>query len=229
MMISKLRDKYIEVNSRKKFLDDKLFELVGSVKRLEEHRDDLIKARWLINDVAESTQNLFKDRVEKLTTLAIRSVFDRPYEFKLKFEKKRNKVECRLVIEEDGEEFVPKDETGGGVLPIISFALRVVMWSLEDPKSRPVIMLDEPLKGSIGHKGDLLNKTAMMLKEVSDRLGLQLIIVTHEPTFLDIADRAYEVIREGKESVVKLIKGEEEMVAVDGDKPKIKRIIRRRK
>ena len=124
MNITNLKERYGEANSRKKFLGNSLSEIQLNLADTKELRDDLIKARYLINDVTEATTNLFKDRVEKLTTLAIRSVFDREYNFKLNFEKKRNKVECQLVIEEDGDEWVPKDETGGGVLPIIGFAFK---------------------------------------------------------------------------------------------------------
>ncbi len=213
MNLTDLEKRYTEVNSRKKFLESDLSGLQSNLINTKKQRDNLVKARFFINDVTESTLNLFKDRVEKLTTLAIRSVFDRPYNFKLLFEKKRNKVECPLAIEENGEIFVPiKEEKGGGVLPIIGFALRVVLWSLENPKSRPFMLLDEPVKGAIGHKGDLLNKCAMMLKEISSKLGLQIILITHEPVFLDIADRAYEVSHDGIESSLKLITEEGKLV-----------------
>ena len=84
------------------------------------------------------------------------------------------------------------------------------------------MLLDEPIKGAIGRKGDLITKAAMMLKEISDKVGLQILLITHESAFLDIADRAYEVSHNGIESSLQLIKGEEKLY-------KVKKIKRRKK
>jgi len=215
-----LRQLLIEAKTRYSDLLSKLNYDKVYLDHEKEKNANLIKARWVINEVSTATQKTFQDRVEKLTTMAIRSVFDRDYEFKLKLEVKRNKPECRLVIVEGREEFDDLTfDKGGGILPIISFALRVVMWNLERPRSRGVLILDEPLKGAVGHDGDLLTKTAMMFRGISSRLGLQLIIITHEPLFVEIADRAWKVIHEKGESIVRLIKGEVE-------KKRLKRIRR---
>ena len=50
-------------------------------------------------------------------------------------ERKRNKLECRPVVMEGDYEYTAKDEMGGGIIDIISFAFRVVLWSLESPLS----------------------------------------------------------------------------------------------
>jgi DNA repair exonuclease SbcCD ATPase subunit len=45
-----------------------------------------------------------------------------------------------------------------------------------------------------------------MLKEISRKLHLQLIIITHESELIDVADRAYLVEHNGRESKVTLTK-----------------------
>ena len=82
-----------------------------------------------------------------------------------------------------------KDDEGGGLIDVISFALRVVLHSLETPQSRNVLVLDEPLKWT----GKLMSKAGQMIKEISNRLGLQVILVTHEPELSEIADRSFFV------------------------------------
>lgn len=207
--MNNLRQQLIEAKTRQAGLLSTLKDDNVYLDNEKSNKEDLVKAKWVINEVVKSTQETFKRRVEKLTTMAIRSVFDKPYEFKLKFEIKRNKPECRPVIVEDREEFDDlKFDKGGGLFPIISFALRVVMWSLQKPQSRNTLILDEPLKGAVGHDGDLLTKTAMMFKEISSKLGLQLIIITHEPLFIEIADRAWRVTNSRGQSRVEMIKGE---------------------
>lgn len=194
---------------------------------LEISKDDLetsSQARWILTEAAQLTQSRFKERVESLVTMAIRSVFDRPFIFRLEFERKRNKMEVAPIVVEmvNGEERVyedPKDDMGGGIIDIISFAFRIVLWSLENPRSRNVIILDEPMK----YMGKLIFLGGQVLREISHKLGFQLIIVTHDDELIEIADRSYEVSHDGNRSVCKLVKGEEVVDEVPLKKARIKR------
>lgn len=157
---------------------------------------ELVKARWVLSEVSRLTQNRFKRYVEDLVTMAIRSVLDQPLRFVVDFEVKRNKPECLLRVRDgDSEPYVPKDEQGGLVVNLIGFALTVVLLSLQRPRSRKVIILDEPLPFS--GKGEPLRRIGAMLREVSHGLGFQLLIVTHEPELAEMADRAWEVTHDG--------------------------------
>ncbi|KKM00110.1 hypothetical protein LCGC14_1807670 [marine sediment metagenome] len=213
-----LRIRYEKLKTKKEVLESEIQSKRQHFNTLQQQYQNLIKARWILTEVAKETQIRFKAKVESLVTMAIQSVFDRPFKFVLEFERKRNKLECRPIVMEGDAEYVPKDDLGGGIIDIISFALRVVLWSLQQPRSRNTLILDEPMK-YVG-KGELLDRAGQMLREVSHRLGIQLILVTHEPQLADIADIAYEVEHVKGKSVVKMIKGVIE-------KPKLK--LKRRK
>jgi len=180
--------------------------------KLKENFENLIKARFILAEVAKLTQTKFTSYVETLVSMAIKSIFDRPFSFKVDFDLKRNKSECFLRIQEgdDEEPFVPKDELGGGMLDTISFALRIVLWSLQNPRSSNTILLDEPFK-FVG-QDELLDRAGQMLKEISNRMGLQFIITTHQPKLTDIADKAWKVEHNGTHSVVTQIVGEEPLI-----------------
>jgi ABC-type lipoprotein export system ATPase subunit len=63
------------------------------------------------------------------------------------------------------------------------------------PHTRPVIILDEPLRFL---SVDLQERASIMIKEISKKLGLQFIIITHEQTLASYADRVFETrIRKG--------------------------------
>ena len=211
-----LRIRYEKLKTKREVLEGELRSKSVNLLTIQEKYANLVKARWILTEVVKETQIRFKAKVESLTTMAIQSVFDRPFKFVLEFERKRNKLECRPVVMEGESEFVPKDDMGGGIIDVISFALRVVLWSLQQPRSRNTLILDEPMK-YVG-KGELLDRAGQMLREVSHSLGIQLILVTHEPQLADIADIAYMVEHVKGKSVVKMIKGE---------KPKLK--LKRRK
>jgi DNA repair exonuclease SbcCD ATPase subunit len=211
-----LRIRYEKIKTKKEILQSEMQSKRKHLDVIKVNYENLIKARWILTEVAKETQIRFKERVESLVTMAIQAVYNEPFRFVLEFERKRNKLECRPVVMEGDAELVPKDDMGGGIIDIISFALRVVLWSLQQPRSRNTLILDEPMLAV----GDLIDKAGQMLREVSHRLGIQLIIVTHATQLAEIADIAYHVERIKGKSVVKMIKGQME-------KPKLK--LKRRK
>lgn len=173
------------------------------IEQLEHHVDLLTKARFVLAEVTRLTQAQLKGYIESLVTLAIQSVYDEDLRFVVEFDYKRNKAEVSFWVKEgeDGEMFIPKDEMGGGLVDVISFALRVVLWSLQRPESRPVLILDEPFPAA----GVLTNRCGEMVKEISDKLELQIVLVTHNPDLIEIADRVWRVEKvDGKSLVIRL-------------------------
>jgi len=158
-----------------------------------------VTARLVLVEVSRQTQAHLKTIIENLVNLCLKSVFsDREFEFKADFQIKRNKMECEFLVYENGHEFSPKDEMGGSILDIISFALRIILWSLEKPRSRNVIIMDEPFKFT----GKLITKAVQMVKELSNKLGIQFIINTHSDELIYIADRSWHVINVKGKSIV---------------------------
>lgn len=173
--------------------------------------DNLNKASWVLTEVQKRTQERFKEKIEGLVSLAIKSVYDRPFGFELVFERKRDKMEIRPLIYEivNGQKEYYEDaenELGGGIVDICSFALRVVLWTMEAPRSRNVFILDEPGK----NLGALLPLFGQMLREVSHKLNFQLIIITHDDALTEIADRVFVVTHDGRESHVSLMANKKE-------------------
>jgi hypothetical protein len=158
-----------------------------------------IKARFVLVEVSKQTQEHLKVNIEKLVNLCLNEVFpDRNFNFKADFQIKRNKMECEFLVEVDGHEYSPKDDMGGSILDIISFALRIILWSFENPRSRNVIIMDEPFRFS----GRLITKAVQMVKELSKKLGIQFIINTHSDELIDIADRSWNVVNVKGKSMV---------------------------
>ena len=83
---------------------------------------------------------------------------------------------------------------------VLAFALRLVAWSLG--KSENTLILDEPGKGvSKEYRPMLIG----MISGLSSQLGLQTIIVTHDPDIMEMADRTFRVsLGEGRVSKVEV-------------------------
>jgi DNA repair exonuclease SbcCD ATPase subunit len=154
----------------------------------------------IVRHVAQETQKQLEYRISELVSLAMYSVFDSPYEFELDFVQRRNRTEADIWFSRGGNLIKPVDASGGGAVDVAAFALRVALWNLAMPKTAPIIILDEPLKWLKG--GSLPEKGAQMMQELSDRLHLQLIIISHIPDQIEGANRRIEVEMKNKESRV---------------------------
>jgi len=137
--------------------------------------------------LADKIQMNARSHIEAVVTMAIQSVFQKPYKFKLVFEEKRNNITCTPLVIEDGYEYSPKDQMGGGMIDIIGFALRITLWSMRVPRSRNIFMLDEPFRFC----GDLTLKAAVMLKKLSEKLKFQVLLVTHNTELKEVCDRVW--------------------------------------
>lgn len=164
----------------------------AEAERQEARNGNALKARALVQDVAQRTQQKLERHVAGLVTTAEAAVFPEPYGFGVEFVQRRNKTECDLYFVKDGERLDPVSSSGGGALDVAAFALRCAFWSLK--RTRPVIVLDEPFR-FVSH--DLQSRCGMMLKTISERLGLQVLMVSHLPNIISGADRVLRVTQEG--------------------------------
>ena len=167
------------------------------IVRLQTSRKDLRRslrfherAREIIREVGLKTQEQLQYHISDITSLALGAVFSDPYKLVVEFVQRRNKTECDLWFERDGERIDPISASGGGAVDVASFALRIAAWSMQRPRSRQVIILDEPMRFL---SVDLQERASSMIKEISNKLGLQFIIITHESTLAAEADKVFEV------------------------------------
>jgi len=148
------------------------------------------QAREIVREVGLKTQQQLQFHISDIASLALEAVFDNPYELKVEFVQRRNKTECDLLFARDNNSFDPISASGVGAIDIAAFALRIASWSMQRPHTRNTIIMDEPFK----HLSvDLQDKASAMIKEVSQKLKLQFIIITHDPTLSSYADKVFEV------------------------------------
>ena len=201
--IEKIKSNFISYQTECRLVLKSLEELEKEYNTLKQYNEDLSKARALIASVGQHTQSYLKDYIESMVTTALQAVFEEDYQFVIDFDIKRNKPEAKISLKLRGEETDPKDSCGGGVLDIASFTLRVVLWSIENPKSSNVIILDECFKFLHGK----MENASQLLKKLSKDLNIQFIIVSQLDELTQYADKAFIVTHNGKFSEVKEISG----------------------
>lgn len=149
-------------------------------------------AQAIIQIVAQKTQEELEYRLSEIVSLALSAVFDDPYKLKVNFVIRRGKTECDLLFEKNGEIFDPLTSSGGGAIDIAAMALRVAIWTLTQPQTRNVLILDEPFRFL---SREYQMKASIMLSELSKKLrpNLQIIMVSHSESLIEGADKVFQV------------------------------------
>jgi len=188
--IQNIRQYLEQEKGKKKHVLDTLQRIKEEVSELEDSLHLHEEAREIIRIVGQKTQEQLQFHISDLTTMALESVFDDPYKLKVEFVQRRNKTECDLKFVNKNLEIDPMEASGVGVINIASFALRVALWSIKKPSPRNVIILDEPFRHL---STNYQPRASEMVYELSKKLGIQFIIVTHENELAREADRLFEV------------------------------------
>jgi len=192
-----------ELRNVRAFLDDKKKDLSHYKRRHDDIKNDLSaatlraeamkKARIVIQAVAQETQRNLEYHISEPVTAAIRSVLPDQINFIARIELRRGKTECDLLFEEFGEEYKPLKGSGYGAVNIACFAERICFWSLK--KNRPTFILDEPFRDV---SPDFQYKVSQMVKELSSRLGIQIIMISHAEDINIAADKTFITEKKGK-------------------------------
>lgn len=167
-------------------------------ERLAQVRDEgecLEQVRLLLLEAARHAREQGRRQVEYLVSQALQFVFGGDVEFKVEVEEKRDRPEAEFYVcsTYGGDyrvETPPQDARGGGVVDVISLALRLALLHAFRPPVEGPAILDEPGKHV---SEEYAPQLARFLKSFSQSLGRQVIMVSHNQHLADTADIAYLV------------------------------------
>lgn len=151
-----------------------------AVRTATRHGDDLKAAHAIAAAVAAEVQRTAHRRIADIVSRSLIAVFDEPYEFKINFEQKRGKTEARLTFVRDGSEIDPMEASGGGVVDVAAFALRLSCLLLSKPALRRLLVLDEPFRFV---SAEYRPRVRALVESLASELDCQFLIVTHQDEF----------------------------------------------
>jgi DNA repair exonuclease SbcCD ATPase subunit len=190
MTITDLRYSLEQRKGKRIELENSIQTLRTNIREGNAYLENLEQVREIINHVGALTQESLQFHISDIASLALEGIFPDPYKLVLDFVKRRNKNECDIVFERDGEKLKPLDASGGGTVDVASFALRIASWSMAVHKTSPVIVLDEPMRFL---SEEYQESASEMIKEISRKLGIQFIVVTHNETLASYADKTFKI------------------------------------
>lgn len=147
-----------------------------SLEKSVQHQQACEEAQELAQHVAQQVQQQAHDQIAGVVSRCLSAVFDEPYIFRIVFERKRGRTEARLSFERDGMEVDPLTASGGGVVDVAAFALRLSCLMLAQPPLRRVMILDEPFRFV---SEDYRERVRKLLETLAEEMGVQFVLVTH--------------------------------------------------
>jgi len=186
----KLQNKISEIKGQYDLLGVQLKELSSSIETETENQLLYKKAVEILDLAQKSVQASLKEKFESMVTYALHYVFGAEYKFELEFGRRGNlqEVDFNIKTKDLTEPQNPLDTSGGGVLDIVSLALRVAFLELYTPRIEGPIILDESFK----HLSEqYLLDASEFLNVLSKKINRQIILVTHKN---ELINSAYNVI-----------------------------------
>ena len=188
--IKELRQKFERKKGRRDQIKIDLNQAKIAHNTIAEEIERIEEAQIIIKVVAKQTQDELEYRITEPVSLAQAVIYENPYKQIADFQlTERGMTECHLLFERDNHRMKPSDASGGGPIDVASYGLRLSSLSLTRPRPRNILLLDEPFKWL--HK-KRLPMARQMLKETSEELGIQIIMVTHLEELMKDADRTFK-------------------------------------
>lgn len=149
------------------------------------------KASAFFQSLSDDESAKFQAKLETLVTAGLQVVFQEPMKFCIDVGTERNTITVRFFVESVVNGYKAKldilSAKGGGVADVVAFLLQFLMVHYL-PNRRRIIIGDEPWKNL---SADFKARFASFVKMICKKAGVQVIIVTHDPEYSDVADKIY--------------------------------------
>lgn len=172
----------------------------------------------LLQKAADYSRNQATHQIEDIVTQSIAYIMQNSSKFIVDLSEKRGLPIAEFFVESDYGDYKvktkPELSRGGGVVDIVSLALRIAFLENHRPKMDGPLFLDEPGKHI---SDDYIFNMGEFLKECSRLFSRQIIMVTHNDYLTNICDKAFRVdIRNGTSEVTEVIDDAEEKKIENG-------------
>ena len=194
-----------ELNNKKaklKVLEDRKKELELLVEEENKKREVKRNACILISSVTKRALEEVSHRFENTVTPILEHVLGNGYALKIKWSQSSNKMpSAEFLVKspfKSGDSiYVNPRFRGGGVRDVVGFSLRFAFLSMANNKG--FIVLDESFSQlDRGKRWDL----SQILKYIQKKLGNQIIFITHDEEYANIADLVITVSNTGCRSTI---------------------------
>lgn len=160
----------------------------------------------VLRQYAVIKEQVLREKIDKIVTKGLQLIFGQGYESKLEFGINRGQavIKPKIITEVNGEKLEADvaEAHGGGIVNIVAVIYQMIVLALVKPRQKQVLFLDEPFKNV---SQEYLEATAEFIKQLNEKLNIQIILITHRKELHGIADELYQFhIENGLTKVRKL-------------------------
>ncbi len=188
--ISRLEQIYYRRKGQRDQLEGTLKQDKESLKKIVGKKELLAEVKKLLEMTAQYAREQTKGDMEYQVTQALQYVFENDLRFVIELEDYASGPQAEFYVESKygGQELVktrPQDARGGGVVDVISLALRIAMM-----QGHGVLILDEPAKQV---SEEFAPNVANFLSYLTGQGDFQVIMVSHNQHLAQAAGKSYMV------------------------------------
>jgi DNA repair ATPase RecN len=193
-----LNDLHVKMG-KKQSIESQIGKLSQRVTDIDTETQIMTKASMFLQSLSDQTRQQIVDKISSIVTDALQKIKDPNLEFKMLLSTERNQTDLKFVVldKQTGQEYDILNSYGGTIADIVTFPLRVSLLMKWEPSLSKILVMDENFKFvSVADQEAL----AEFVKQIADKLGLQIILVTHSPTIASKAHKLFQVTKAGSVS-----------------------------
>jgi DNA repair ATPase RecN len=153
--------------------------------------DTYQKVIILLQKTSDYARSQMKQTIEFIVTNALQVVFAQDIRFEIELGTRAGAPTAEFyVVDAVGLRYKPMEARGGGLVDVISTALRLSILELYQPKIEGPVILDEAGKHI---SSEYAENFAYFLKEYCKRIGRQCILITHSASLAAVGDKSFFV------------------------------------
>jgi DNA repair exonuclease SbcCD ATPase subunit len=161
------------------------------IATLEARIDYLRHLSALLSTYADDRQTVVQGQIEGIVSAGLKTIFGEDLSLRIqnRMVGKRPELDFVLVSQQGTETLETSilDSRGGGVAVVAGFLIQAVLVLLT-PNLRKVVFLDESFAQV---SDDFLVPLGEFVQELTKKSPLQVVLVTHQPVFTELADKVY--------------------------------------
>lgn len=201
--IANLKEYIARESGKKDKLEEQLSDAKSELIIISNNIELLEKVIILFQKTSEFAREQAKIQIESLVTKCLQFIFETNIEFLIEIEELRNKANAEFYVISENEDVIiktkPELSRGGGIVDIVSLALRIAFLQIHKPRIEGPLILDEPAKHV---SADYIFNVGDFLKQTSEMFNRQIIMVTHNQHLSAISNYCYRVELDGSISSV---------------------------
>ena len=199
-VISKIEEQFTIVETERNEMQGRVKLLKEQAKSSKDEIDYCKKEYKIMERVLNALRKLailkeqvLREKIDNIITKGLRLIFGEGYKSKLEFGISRGQavIKPKIITIVNGEELETgiADGHGGGITNVVSVLYQILVLALVRPMQQQIIFLDESFKNL---SEEYLEATGEFLKSISQKLNIQIVLISHRKQLHETADCLYE-------------------------------------